>query len=1177
MAVSQDSRIAIVGMSGRFPGAPDLDAFWRVIAEGRDTLTRFDRDEIGADDTEPGETYVRARGVLEGIEDFDASFFEFRPEEAAQLDPQHRLWLEVAWEALESAGYAHDRHDQVVGVYAGSYMNTYLYHNLLPDRTALEQFVRMRRTDALALLVQNDPAYLPSRTAYKLDLHGPAVNVQTACSTSLVAVAMAVQALRAGDTDLAIAGGVCVAVPQRVGYFFQEGSLHSRDGVCRPYDASASGTVFSNGAGAVVLKRLEDALRDRDPIWAVIRGAGVNNDGRGKASYHSPSVQGQAGAIALAQEQAGVEAGTIGYVEGHGTATPVGDPIEVEALKLGFRSVTRKQSCCLGSAKGNVGHLDVAAGVTGLIRAVLALHHRQLPATAHFERPNPDLKLEDSPFFVTSRTLPWPEGPTPRRAAVSAFGIGGTNAHVILEEAPPVAGAPRDTGAREETTLLLSARQPEALDAATARLAGWVEAQCAGGSAPWSLREVAAALQQRRKRFRHRRAIRVESWEDARAALRDPTRWSNGSAVEGRPRLVFSLTGQGSVQAGALAALLAEEPALAHAFEPLARAASDLAGFDLLRWAADPQADAAPLRRDNATAQLATFCVGVALARWLESRGVVAQGFLGHSLGEWVGAHLAGVFSAEDALRAIHERGRLMQQTGPGAALVVHLSEADLGRYLGSGVTLACANAPDACLVSGRPQDVRRCAERLAAAGVGHRAAPIDVAVHSPYMEPVVTGLRAFLPSVRLSAPLRPLLSSVTGAWMTQEAAVSIEYWASQPRLPVRFGAAVATLFQEPSCVVLEVGQGDALTTLASAQLRDGARHRALALLGQSRAGSDPGPRRLARALQRLWASGVEVDLLGELEQGAQAPRLPVYPFQRRRCWKEAPVRREEPARNAGEHEAPPSPVAQPVCGPDMLESLLALIQEMSGVPRAALDPGVPFSSLGLDSIFLVQLAETLSVRHGLRVSFSQLAQFNTARTLAAALEAQAPPVRAIAAPTRPAAPSGFRGLFPLRRGDDRLPILLIHGDVANDFLPARLPPEQTIFGYGHQGSDGERIELRSVDDLAARCFSEWTASFKGVPCVVAGHSFGGLVAHSLVDLMRREGMPVELLMLIDAYHPRCFREPVSAQLPAAAARGAPHLGAAPAPRRRAPRRPRAAGPAPRARLQAHPVRAGRL
>jgi acyl transferase domain-containing protein/thioesterase domain-containing protein len=1122
-----DRHIAIIGMAGRFPGAPDLESFWRVIAEGRDTISRFEIDEGGAgmDGPSGGENYIRARGVLEGVEDFDAEFFDTTPEEAAHIDPQHRLWLEVAWEALEAAGYAHDQHKEIVSVYAGSFASTYLYNNLLRDRAAVEEFVRMRRAQSFALLVQNDPAFLPGRTAYKLNLRGPAINVQTACSTSLVAVAMAAQGLASFEADIAIAGGVCIAVPQRTGYFVQEGALHSRDGKCRPYDASACGTVFGNGAGAVVLKRLGDARRDRDPILAVIRGAAVNNDGRGKVSFSAPSVQGQAEVIATAHALASVEPGTIGYLEGHGTATPMGDPIEVEALRLAFQRAGTTHSCCLGSAKGNVGHLDAAAGVTGLIRAVLSLQHRQLPATAHFERPNPELRLEGSPFFVNRETTPWPESDHPRRAAVSSFGIGGTNAHVVLEEwrGKGEAGGLRS---EESTTLLLSARNRTALDEYTKRLASWMEGAPSVEARSRPLTSVAAALRDRRKLFPHRRAIRVTGWADAQAALRDPERWDTGTAIDGGPRLIFSFPGQGSLKPGAMAQLLREEPDLRRHLETLARPASEMVGFDLLAWAEDPGADAEPLRRDNAKAQLAIFCIDAALARWLEAHGVRAGGFVGHSLGEWVGAHLAGVLSAEDAVWAVHRRGRLMQETGPGAALAVRLSESAVSPYIQDGVSLACVNGPQLCLLSGRRDAIERCAKRLASDGVKVRPLPIDVAVHSPHMDPVVEGLRRDLATLGWHTPDRALLSPVTGTWLSQSEAISVEYWANQPRRPVRFNDAVSTLLEEARCVVLEVGIGNALTSLVKVRLRDPRRHQGLSLLDPPLEGAGTSGWRLRRCLNDLWACGVDVDLLGEIDGGAEAPVLPTYAFQRRHCWKDAP------------ETCPPSSRAENAAGDEMQrvaaakgdarEQLIRIIQAMSGIARESLDPTVPFSSLGLDSLFLVQLTEELTSHFAVPVSFAQLAQHNTIDALAASLPQQqaSPPLEQVPHATRTPTATTFRGLFPLRQGDGVLPLLLVHGDVGNDLLPPTLPPEQSIYGYSHQGSGGDRVVLRTVESLARRCHDEWIAVSNGAPCIVAGHSYGGLVAHQVAHLLRQGGLPVELLVLIDTAHPRTLHNP---------------------------------------------------
>lgn len=1117
--------VAVVGMAGRFPGAPDVDALWRVIDEGRDTLLRFPPgpEEEAEPDPEAlrGSDYVRARGVLEGIEECDADFFGFTPAEAAGTDPQQRLWLEIAWEALEAAGYAHDAHRQVVGVYAGSFTNTYLLNNLLPDRAAVEEYVRMRRARSFARLVQNDPSFLPTRTAYKLDLTGPAVNVQTACSTSLVAVALGVRSLLAYEVDVALAGGVCIAIPQRSGYFYQEGAIQSRDGTCRPYDAAASGTVFGNGAAAVVLKRLQDAQRDGDPIRAILLGAALNNDGRAKVSFAAPGVQGQAEAIAAAQALAGVEPDTIGYVEGHGTGTPMGDPIEVEALTRAFRKRTARTGfCALGSIKGNIGHLDAAAGAAGLIRAVLALEHRQLPATAHFQSPNPELRLAQTPFFVCAQGRPWPRDGVPRRAAVSSFGIGGTNAHVILEEAPEAPASPRPADRPDPVVLLLSGKSPAALEANTRRLAEWVEARIASGTAPHPLPDVAHVLARRRQLFPHRRAVAASSWSDAAAALRAPGRHASGHAVEGSPKLFFVFPGQGGLRAGALSRLAAADGGFREQLAGPCALASERLRFDLLRWFADEAADLAPLRADNAKAQLALFCLDLALARWLEERGVRADGFAGHSLGEWVAAQLAGVVSLEAAVAAVHERGRLMQATGLGAGLIVRLAEAEAARYAQGPVALACVNGPQLALLSGPVAEMAACEARLRADGVSFRQAPLDVAVHSPAMDGVLEPFRTALSSLPLEPARRPFLSTVTGEWLQPAEAASADYWVQQIRRPVRFDQAAQRIFAEPCCVALEVGLGASLTGLLAARRSDKRRQRALSLLGSADEGQPYAGDRLQRALGELWANGLPLDLGPRGPAPGRAPVLPAYAFQRVRCWVDAPQpgsAQPVPARPE------PAPLEAAASSPGAIKGLLVdTISKMARLPEAQLDGSVEFVALGLDSLFLTQLAEALRARLGIPVPFAVLVRNNSIDELAAWLEEQQ---RAKAAPTA-AAPAPLPGrLVLLRPGDDRLPFLSIHGDRGDRYLPAYLPEGQGLHAYLHQGQDGERIELTRVEELAERCHADWLAVCGARPCVLSGHSLGGLVAYHVAWLRRQAGLPVALVVMLDAHHPGDFHE----------------------------------------------------
>jgi acyl transferase domain-containing protein/thioesterase domain-containing protein len=1115
--------IAVIGMSGRFPGASNLEEYWQVIVSGQDTITRGDAIRIpaplGPNAPDPS-TYVAARGVLANVEDFDPGFFGFTPAEAARVDPQHRLWIELAFEALEQAGYAHDRHTQIVSVFAGSFLSSYLYGHLLPTRSSLEEFFRLQRTQGFALMVQNDPAFLPSRSAYTLGLRGPAVNVQTGCSTSLVAVAQAVQSLLSGESDIALAGGVCIALPQDSGYYQQEGAMSSRDGFCRPYDAQACGTVFGSGGGAVALKRLADAERDGDPIWAVLRGAAINNDGHSKTSFVAPSVTGQAEVITTALTLAGVEPDSMGYVEGHGTATPMGDPIEVEALTQAFRRQNAdKGFCCLGSVKGNVGHLDAAAGVAGFIRAVLALHHRTLPPTAHFTAPNPELRLADSPFYVLSEARTWPQGPQPRRAGVSSFGIGGTNAHVVLEEfaRKPQPASPVAT----PITLHLSAKDDTALDRATANLRAFFEKRRIASAESLDLAAVAATLKHRRQPFAKRRTVCAASIDDSIHALQSPGRWDTGTALTSRPKLFFAFPGQGSLRTDVLASLLAQDPPFKVALAQLAQPASDLLGFDVMGFCSSPDGNTEAVQKDNAKSQVILFCVCVALARCVRDRGVRPDATFGHSLGEWPAAHLSGLLSAEDALAAVFHRGRLMSSTGKGSVLSVHLGEVDLLPLLLPGVTLACVNGPSLCSVSGRPDAIAELDGILSARAIPHREIPIDVAVHSPAMDPAVAAFSEILARLDWHAPTIPMLSSVTGSWLPSDPVANQTYFAQQLRSQVRFDRVLQFLSREPACLALEVGIGSTMTTLISASLSDGSRHCAISLTAPGQSGGEL-TYTLDRIAGRLWTRGLTLDATRNKPAFVSVLDLPSYPFTRRRCWVNPPM----PSHAVATDLPPPSDADN---SPHAADRISSLIREMSGLPAEALDRCKPFSELGLESLFLVQLAERLAISTAAPINYARLSEHNTIERLAQYIEkfqtnssSSRQAERAAKTPTPES--TDFRGLITLQKGDGILPFLLVHGDQANDLLPRYLPAEQSLWGYAHQGADGEAIRLRGVEELAAHCLSEWTAIHGDAPCVLGGHSYGGHVAYHVAHLLQKRGVRVAQLFLVDVIHPRVFR-----------------------------------------------------
>jgi phthiocerol/phenolphthiocerol synthesis type-I polyketide synthase E len=895
-------------MAGRFPGAADLAALWDNLARGVESISRFSAAEMRAAGVDPAHLadprHVNAGGVLDGADLFDAPLFQMTPREAELLDPQQRVFLECAWAALEDAGYDPARYGHGIGVFAGASLSSYLLWNLLPAG-ALD-------TAGTQAVLGNDKDFLTTRVSYKLGLTGPSLDVQTACSTSLVAVILACQSLLNYQCDAALAGGVAVREPQRAGYRYQEGGILSPDGRCRPFDAAARGTVPGNGAGVVVLKRLDDALADGDAIRAVVRGAALNNDGSAKAGFTAPSVTGQAEVVAMALAIAGTPPEEVTFVETHGTATPLGDPIEVRALARAFRGTTApERSCALGSLKGNLGHLDAAAGIAGFLKAVLALEHGAIPPTLHFERPNPEIDFAGTPFYVNAELVPWETGGLPRRAGVSSFGIGGTNAHVVLEEATPRPEPEPDAGdagdAGHPELLVLSARTAAALDTLTARLAAHLAAR-----PELPLADVAKTLRLGRRQLACRRAIVTSSAAAAAAALANARSAIHDSPAE-PPRVAFLLPGQGARQAMAGELYRAEE-AFREEVDACCRALRPHLGFDLRQvLVPGPGGEAAAGERlaDTAVAQPALVTFELALARLWESWGVKPAALLGHSLGELVAACLAGVLRRDEVLALVAERGRLMAAMPEGAMLAVPLAEADLLPLLGADLSLAAVNAADRTVASGPPAAIARLAERLAAGGIRARALEVDRAFHSPAVETAAgawtAALGQALRSTAPGVPAIPYVSNLTGGWASPEQARDPERWREQMRRPVRFAAGVAELLAAPDLVLLEVGPGAGLAALARRAAAARGDRRAIVSSLPDRAGAEAGSAHghLLAALGRLWLAGVAIDWESVAPARGRRVPLPTYPFERRRYWISARTKRDGAAAAGNGREAP--------------------------------------------------------------------------------------------------------------------------------------------------------------------------------------------------------------------------------------------------------------------------------
>ena len=859
--------IAVVGMSARFPGAANLDEYWANLVGGVESVTIFPTDE-------PVD-HVPTAGVIENAGDFDPAFFGISPAEAIILDPQHRLFLEGAWQALEDAGCDPSTYPGAIGVYGGSTESGYL-ERLQAQRD------RLPAVNDFQLKIATGVDFLTTRVAYKLGLRGPAVTVQTACSTSLVAIHMAAQALLAGECDMALAGGATVNAPGEPGDY-DEGGIVAKDGHNRTFDAEAGGTVSGGGVGIVVLKRLADALADGDHIRAVLLGSAVNNDAGMGIGFTAPSVEGQAQVIRAAQLVADVGADTITYVEAHGTATPLGDPIEVAALTQAFRESTDQIGfSLLGSVKTNIGHADAAAGVAGFIKAVLAVEHGLVPPTLHFRRPNPHLELETSPFAVNTELTAWKPVGFPRRAGVSAFGIGGTNAHVILEEPPNRPVEP--SGPRH--LLTLSARTRPALEEATSRLADHLRS-----NPEVALADVAWTLQTGRKAHQHRRVLVADSPDDAANALAAPDA-ARVITSAGEPRerpVVFMFPGQGGQHVG-MGRELYETDA---SFRADVDGACDLAmpqlGLDLRNVLYPPRGDAAAV--EEASAQLrrmsvgqpAVFIVEHALALFWMRLGITPAAVVGHSLGAYAAACVAGVMSLPQAVELVVVRGKLLDSLPSGAMLAIPLPESDVAQLLNDDLSLAVINGSAQSVVSGPAASIERLQERLAKDGIDARRLNISTAAHSSLVDPVIPALEAQLARTALRNPVIPMLSDTTGAWTVPGELTDTAYWTAHMRNTVRFGDALTALLDAPHRVLLEVGPGRTLATLGRQHPALGDSHEVVQSL--------PHPTEVTSDLTsvltaagRLWLAGVPISWTGLFagERRRKVP-LPTYPFQRQR------------------------------------------------------------------------------------------------------------------------------------------------------------------------------------------------------------------------------------------------------------------------------------------------------
>lgn len=1126
------SEIAIIGMAGRFPGAPNIEKFWSNLRDGVESLTFFTDEELLASGVDPAvlqnPLYVKANYILDSIDLFDAAFFGFSPRLAAGTDPQRRLFLECVRDAIEAAGYDAERYDGAISVFAGATLSSYLFNNLCanPDALAADSFY-LNTPDSLATLI-----------AYKLNLKGTCYTVATFCSTSLVAVHLASQSLLSFECDMAVAGGVHVRSPLKAGYFYEEGSVYSPDGHIRPFDAKAQGMVFGSGLGAVVLKRLKDALADGDSIDAVILGSATNNDGSLKVSFTAPSVTGQAEAIVEALAVAGVEPDTISYVEAHGTGTPFGDPVEVAALNRAFRGGTKKKgTCALGSVKGNIGHADAAAGVSGLIKTVLALKNKQIPASLNFHEPNPNIDFESGPFYVNSTLSEWRSNGTPRRAGVSAFGFGGTNAHVILQEAP----VPEPSGpSRTHQLLVLSAKTSSALEAATGNMIAFLK-----NHPDLNLADAAYTLKVGRTAFNHRRVVVCRNCEDAVAALEaaDSSRKATAHQDKRDPGITFMFSGQGAQYAAMGSELYETERGFREAVDRCSQILQPHLGLDIrqILYPRDAGLEEATQKLNQTSiTQPALFVLEYALAKLWMSWGVHPTDMVGHSIGEYVAACLAGVYSLEDALTLVAARGRLMQSLPGGSMLAVRLREPEIRSLIDDHeLCLAAINSPSLCTVSGSETAIEGLKQRLSGMGVEYRPLHTSHAFHSSMMDPILDAFGEKVRSTKRNPPQIPFLSNVSGTWITPEQAMMPEYWMKHLRHTVRFSDGVQELLKESNRVFLEVGPGNTLSTLVRQHLNGTGSRVVLGSLRHPHE-QEPDDAFILNSLGRLWLAGVEVNWPGFYE-GERRRRvvLPTYPFERRRYWVDATIppqgrfarisgliREQQLLPRAAQSEAAEEVLAprNPELQGDYVAPQTRTEKVLTGIWTKAL--GIreigrhdDFFQLGGDSLSAITVLSKVEQALGKRLSLSSLIQSPTIHEFSALFsDMEEDNIR-----NQEVISSRWKSLVAIQPSGSRLPFFCFHGAGGNILIYKKLSEylgaDQPFYGLEAQGLDGVTPVPRTIEEMAALYLKEIRDVQPHGPYLLGGYCMGGTVAYEAAQQLTAAGEEVALLALFDTMH----------------------------------------------------------
>lgn len=1103
--------IAIIGMSGRFPKAKTIHEYWDNLINGRECFTQLNDEQILASGVEPellhDPDYVKVSPILDDYDKFDAQFFGYTPREGSMMDPQQRLFLECCWEAFEDAGYNPDLYEEPVGVFGGAAINTYMIFSGVHHRFYSE---------FLPSVVGNDNSFLANRVSYQLNLNGPAVTVQTACSSSLVSVHLSIQSLLNGECSMALAGGVAVWVPQEAGHLYKEGSVFTKDGHCRAFDAKASGTIFGNGAGVVLLKRLDDAIRDGDSIYAVIKGSAVNNDGAKKTDYTAPSVDGQAEVVVEALANAGVSADDISYVETHGTGTFIGDPIEIRALSKAYRVFTdRKGYCGIGSVKPNIGHLDAGAGAAGLIKTVLALKHKMIPPSINFDEPNPAIDFTNSPFYVNTSLKKWEsKNGSPLLAGVTSLGMGGTNAHVILQEAPVI----EKPIVEDQWPLLLtySAKKESALDDYSAKLAEFLKT-----SPDANLPNVAYTLQTGRKEFHHKRFLVAENRDDAIDKLEKLPSVSvkTYSDHTDSREVVFLFPGQASQYVNMGLDLYHSNSVFRKYLDLCAEILEPIIHVDIRKiiFPAHGDEERATIELQNTVyTQPAIFSIEYSLAMYWMDLGIKPVAVLGHSMGEFTAACIAGVFDVETGLKMIAMRGQIMQELEPGSMLTVMLPPSEVEGYLNERLSISVINTPSSCVLSGDIEAIETIKKVFDGMDVQTRLLETSHAFHSHMMDPVLEKYRDFASAMTYSTSSIPVLSTVAADWTSPDELRNPDYWVDNIRKPVRFADAVEKLFDRPEWILLEVGPRNTLTTLAKQHPAISSDQVVVQSMKHPKQPQNDNVFALA-ALGRLWSCGypVEWERLYKKNPVYKIP-VPTYAFQRVRCWidPENKGSNHHPKTTHIEQDDVENPVSEKR---DIIEEMTAIWEEFLGIEDIKKDDN--FFELGGNSLVAVQLFDELKHKLGIRLPLSALLEAPTIQQISELIGPEIVELKT-AQPKK----NHSSVLVKIQGEGKERPFYCIHGHFGNVLffydLAKLLGKNRPFYGVQSVGLSGKEDPLTSIEAMAERIIREMKKIQPYGPYSFGGYCYGTLVSREIAKKLDEMGETYDPILMIDPQPP---------------------------------------------------------